>query len=354
MRAIVKPAPGPGLWMVDVAVPRPGAGEVLLEVKAASICGTDLHIRNWDPWAASHVRAPLVVGHEMCGVVAEQGRGVAEPPVGTRVSVESHIVCGRCQWCLAGNGHLCPLVRILGVHRDGVFAEWVAVPASNCRPDPPGMPYSIASLQENFGNAVHAASTPSVAGRTALVTGCGPVGLMTVATLRALGASLVLASDPSEYRRNLALRMGAGATFDPAAADLVEAVMAATGGAGADVLMEMSGVPSAIDRGFRLLKPGGEAVLLGLFSRPINFDFDDHIVFKGATVHGVVGRRLWGTWEQMKEMLGSGAVDLSPLVTHRFSLDDFDAALDLMASGRCGKVVMFPQPSDADGPLTTP
>jgi threonine 3-dehydrogenase len=354
MRAIVKPAPGPGLEMVDMDAPRPGPGEVLLEVKAASICGTDLHIRNWDQWAASHVKAPLVVGHEMCGVVAEHGPGVASPAVGIRVSVESHIVCGRCRWCLTGNAHLCPLVRILGVHRDGVFAEWVTVPAANCRPDPPDMPYSIASLQENFGNAVHAASTPSVSGRSVLVTGCGPVGLMAIAALRALGASLVLASDPSGYRLDLALRMGAAATFDPSTRDLVASGMAATEGSGVDVLLEMSGVPSAIDQGFRLLKPGGEAVLLGLFSRPIVFDFDDHIVFKGATVHGVVGRRLWGTWEQMQEMLGSGAVDLSPLVTHRFSLDDFDAALDLMASGRCGKVVMFPQPSDADGPLTTP
>jgi threonine 3-dehydrogenase len=353
MRAVVKPGPGPGLEMREVPAPQPGRGEVLLRVKAASICGTDLHIRNWDPWAADHVATPLVVGHETCGLVVAHGEGVSDPPVGTLVSVESHVVCGSCVLCRTGKGHLCPQSSIFGVHRDGVFAELVAAPAANCWPDPPGMPYSIASLQENFGNAVHTASTPAVAGRKVLVTGCGPVGVMAIAAARALGARSVLASDISEYRLDLARTMGAEAVFNPNRVDLHAEVMAATEGDGVDVLLEMSGVASAIDQGFRLLRPGGEVALLGLFSKPISFDFDDRIVFKGATVHGIVGRRLWATWYQMRAMQRARAVDLSPMVTHRFALDDFDLAFDLMASGECGKVVMFPDPADADGPLTT-
>ena len=352
MRAVVKPGPGPGLEMRDVPVPRPGRGEVLLQVKAASICGTDLHIRNWDPWAAERMTPPLVVGHETCGVVAAYGEGVAGPPLGTLVSVESHVVCGTCVLCRTGKGHLCPQTSILGVHRDGVFAEYVTVPEVNCWADPPGMPYSIASLQENFGNAVHTASTPAVAGRKVLVTGCGPVGVMAIAAARALGARSVLASDVSDYRLAMALAMGAEAAFNPSRTDLQAAVMAATDGDGVDVLLEMSGAPAALDEGFRLLRPGGEAALLGLFSRPVTFDFDDRLVFKGATVHGIAGRRLWATWYQMRAMLRSHAVDLFPVVTHRFALDDFAAAFDLMASGACGKVVLFPDPAYADGPLS--
>ncbi len=352
MRAIVKTGPGTGLEMVDRPRPRPGPGEVLLQVKAASICGTDLHIRNWDPWAADHVVLPLTVGHEMCGIVVEHGSGVSEPALGTLVSVESHVVDGTCPWCRTGKGHLCPNTRILGVHRDGVFADYVAVPFSNAWPDPADMALSIASLQENFGNAVHTASTPEVAGRKVLVTGCGPVGVMAIAAARALGARSVYATDVSDFRLGLAATMGADLTVNPRTADVVDVIETATEGEGIDVLLEMSGAPSAAEDGFELLKPGGEVALLGLFSKPIPFDFDDAIIFKGATVHGIVGRRLWETWYQMRALLRAGAVDLSPLVTHRFALDDYDSAFDLMESGDCGKVVMFADPADADGPLT--
>jgi len=351
MRAIVKPAPGPGLEMVEVPAPRPGPGEVLLRVKATSICGTDLHIRDWDPWAQSHLRPPLVVGHEMCGVVEERGEGVSAPAVGDLVSVESHVVCHRCSFCRTGKGHLCENTEILGVHRDGVYADYVVVPAVNAWPDPPDMPYSIASLQENFGNAVHAASVPRVAGRKVLVTGCGPVGIMAIAVAKALGARSVYATDISDFRLELAAKMGADLTLNPTRTDVVEAVADATEREGVDVLLEMSGAPSAIDQGFSVLKPGGEAALLGLTSAPIMFDLDAHIIFKGATVHGVVGRKLWDSWLEMRGLLRSGAVDLAPVVTHRFALEDFETAFDLMASGECGKVVMFPDPADADGPL---
>jgi threonine 3-dehydrogenase len=300
------------------------------------------------------VVTPLIVGHEMCGIIDAHGPGVTNPPIGTLVSVESHVVDGTCAWCRTGKGHLCPQTRILGVHRDGAFAEFVTVPAVNAWPSPAGMPYSIATLLENFGNAVHTASTPPVAGRKVLVTGAGPVGIMAVAVAKALGARSVISTDVSDYRLALASTMGATMTLNPRREDVVAEIRSATDGEGVDVLFEMSGAESAIVEGFSVLKPGGQAALLGLSSKPIQFDIDDAIVFKGATVHGIVGRRLWDTWYEGNALLRSGAIDLTPLVTHRFRLNDFDAAFDLMASGECGKVVMFVDPEDADGPLEAP
>lgn len=338
--------------MEDVAVPSPGRGEVLVQVKAMSICGTDLHIYRWDPWAAEHVDVPVTVGHELCGVVAELGPGVDEPSVGSLVSVESHIVCGICTWCRTGRSHLCRDTRLLGIDRDGAYAEYVVVPAQNAWPNPPDMALSVASLLENFGNAVHTASTPAVAGKIVLVTGMGPVGLMTMATALALGARAVIGSDISDYRLELAEKMGAALAVNPQRDDLATHVLAATDGEGVDVLLETSGAPQAIDAGFGTLKSGGEAALLGLSSRPFEFDLDDHVIFKGATVYGIFGRKLWETWFQATSLIASGAVDLTPVVTHRFAFDDFDEAFALMDSGRCGKIVMFPDPADADGPLS--
>jgi len=352
MRAIVKKSPGFGFEMVDVPPPEVGDEDVLIQVKATSICGTDLHIYEWNPWAQDHVKLPLTIGHELCGVVVEKGANADGPEVGQLVSAESHVVCNRCSFCRTGKGHLCENTEILGVHRDGAFAEFVAVPAINAWVDPPEMPYSIAALQENFGNAVHTASVPLVAGRKVLVTGCGPVGVMAIAAARALGARSVYATDVSDYRLSMAWTMGADLTINPRKQDVFSTVMDATEGEGVDVLLEMSGAPSAIDEGFRALKPGGEAALLGLTSADLSFNLDDHIIFKGASVHGIVGRKLWDTWYKMRGLLRSGAIDLAPLITHRFALDDFENAFDLMATGECGKVVMFPDPADADGPLS--
>lgn len=337
--------------MQDVPVPRPGADEVLVEVKAMSICGTDLHIYRWDSWAGRHVSPPVTIGHEVCGIVVEHGEQVEEPALGTLVSIESHVVCNRCTWCRTGRSNLCRNTELLGIDRDGAYAEYVVVPAQNVWSDPPDMPYSIASLQENFGNAVHTASTPDVAGRAVLVTGMGPVGLMTLATALALGARAVYGTDVSDYRLELADKLGASLTLNPERDDVAAAVLGATRGEGVGVLLETSGAPGAIRDGFSLLKAGGEAALLGLSSRPIEFDLDDNVIFKGATVHGIFGRKLWETWYQARGLMASGAVDLEPIITHRFVLDDFEDAFALMSSGRCGKIVMFPHPADADGPL---
>jgi len=342
MRAVVKPVAGPGLQATEVPIPAIGPDEVLVKVRAASICGTDLHIYKWDPWAASRVHPPIVAGHEVCGEVVDRGAMVQTPALGDLVSLESHVICNTCAYCRTGLGHICANTRVIGVDRDGCFAEYIAIPAQNAWPNPPDLPLEIAVIQENFGNAVHTAFAADLRSKKVLVTGCGPVGLMTVAVARAIGARAIYATDISRYRVDFARRMGADLALHASEDSVVEAVLDATDGEGVDVLLEMSGAPSAIDQGFRLLKPGGEAALLGVAPGAFEFDWNRHLVFKAAHVTGIYGRRLWQTWYQARGLIRSGAVDLSPMVTHRFKLAEFDLAFQAMASGETGKVMLTP------------
>jgi threonine 3-dehydrogenase len=347
MTAIVKPEQAPGMMLDEVPVPQVGPEEVLIKVQAVSICGTDLHIYKWDPWARKRIRPPLVVGHEFCGTVVELGRNVLEVNEGDFVSAESHIICNTCSQCRTGQGHICQNTQIIGVDRDGCWAEYIVLPARNLWVNPPDMSVEIASLQENFGNAVHTAFTTDLTAKKVLVTGCGPVGLMTVAVAKAAGARSIYATDISPYRLRLAEQMGADHVLNVAQIDVVSFIMEETEGEGVDVLLEMSGASSAIDQGFMVLKDGGEAALLGLTPAPIGFDINSHVIFKGATVYGIVGREIWGTWFRMRGLLNSGAVDLRPLVTHRFSLEQWEEAIKVMGSGKSGKVVMFLERSDS-------
>ena len=342
MRAVVKGHAGPGFEMRDVPIPAVQPDEVLIKVRAASICGTDLHIYNWDAWSASRVQPPIVVGHEVCGEVVERGSSVTTPELGDFVSLESHVICNTCAYCRTGLGHICENTRLIGVDRDGGFAEYIAIAAQNAWPNPPDLPLEIAVLQENFGNAVHTAFAVDLRAKKVLVTGCGPVGLMTVAVARAIGARAVYATDVSPYRVEFARRMGADLALHASSDPVVELVRKATDGEGVDVLLEMSGAPSAIDQGFSLLKPGGEAALLGVAPGPFEFDWNHHIVFKAAKVLGISGRRLWQTWYQSRGLIRSGAVDLSPLVTHHFKMEEFDQAFETMSSGTSGKVMLTP------------
>jgi threonine 3-dehydrogenase len=342
MKAVVKPSPGPGFELTQCPIPVCGPQDVLVKVKAASICGTDLHIYNWDKWAESRIRPPVIMGHEVCGEVVDRGSAVTQPKVGDFVSLESHVICNICPYCRTGRGHICQSTQLIGVDRDGGFAEYIAIPAQNAWVNPPDMPVEIAVLQENFGNAVHTAFAVDLTAKKVLVTGCGPVGLMTIAVARAAGARSIYATDVSQYRLDLACRMGAHTVVDARQGDVIGRILEVTDGDGVDVLLEMSGVPSAIEQGFSLLKPGGEAALLGVAPGPFTFDWNHHIVFKAARVYGVSGRKLWETWYQSRGLLRSGAVDLAPLVTHRFKLEEFDQAIETMASGESGKVVLFP------------
>jgi threonine 3-dehydrogenase len=342
MQAIIKARPGPGLEMASLPVPALKADEVLVRVRAASICGTDLHIYHWDPWAAGRLKPPLIVGHEVCGEVVDRGSTVTSPNIGELVSLESHVICNTCAYCRTGQGHLCENSRVIGVDRDGGFAEYIAIASQNAWPNPPDLPLEIAVLQENFGNAVHTAFSGDLRAKKVMLTGCGPVGLMTLAVAKAIGARSLFATDISRYRLAFALKMGADLALHAVEDQVYEQVMESTDGEGVDVLLEMSGAPTAIDQGFRLLKPGGEAILLGVAPGAFEFDWNHHLVFKGARVRGITGRRLWETWYQARGLIRSGAVDLSPMVTHRFKFHEFDQAFHQMASGESGKVMLTP------------
>jgi len=342
MRAVFKTRAGRGLEMRETPIPAPGPDDVLIRVKATSICGTDLHIYNWDPWAAGRIKPPVIVGHELCGEVVERGCRVTTVGVGDFVSAESHIVCGVCDLCRTGNGHICRNTQIIGVDRDGCWAEYIVLPAQNAWTNPPDYPVDFAVLEENLGNAVHTAFAVDLRSMKVLVTGCGPVGLMTILVAKAIGARAVYATDVSAYRLDLAKKVGADLVCNPQTDDVPALIRDATRGDGVDVLLEMSGAPAAIRQGFELLKFGGKAALLGLPSAPVEFDLANHIIFKGATVYGVAGRELWQTWFQMRGLLRSNAIDLAPIVTHHFRLDEYEQAVSTMAGGESGKVVMKP------------
>ncbi len=345
MQAVAKLHPGPGFEMIQTAIPEPGPRDILIKVLVASICGTDVHIYKWDPWSQGRIKPPLIIGHEFVGEIVALGAQVRsdEPRVGDIVSAESHIVCGVCQQCKLGHAHICPNTRILGVDANGSYAEYLTLPVENAWKNPKEMPLQIASLQENFGNAVHTVSSVDVRAKTVLITGCGPVGLMAIPVARAYGAEVVVVTDVSEYRLDLARKMGASLTINAAEVDVEACAQDAVRNKGFDVLVEMSGSPQAMIQGLRLLKPGGEAALLGLTPSALNtFDINNLIIMKGITVHGIAGRRLWETWYQMRALISSNTVNLAPLITHEFPLSRWQEALDTMASGKSGKIVMYP------------
>lgn len=347
MRAVCKMTPTPGATLETLPVPEIGPREALVKVRAATICGTDLHIYRWDDWAKSRVKAPMPFGHELAGDVVRIGADVTNVQIGDYVGCESHFVCGHCYLCRIGQPHICRNVQILGVDRPGCFAEYVVVDAANLWPTATHLPPAVCAAQEPFGNAVHACLATNLTARTVLVTGCGPIGLMSVAIARAAGASRIFATDTNAARRETALSFGATDVLDARDPTVVEKIQAATGGEGVDVLIEMSGHASAVKQGFGALRFGGFASLLGISSRPIpDFDLTNAVVFKGATVYGVSGRKMFETWFQTRGLIETGRVDLKPLITHHLPLADFETAFDLMLSGKALKVALYPHGLD--------
>lgn len=344
MRAVRKLAREPGLVLDEVPVPDPREDEVLVRVEAASVCGTDLHIHRYDAWAAGRVEPPLTLGHELCGTVVAHGSGVRSIDEGDFVSAESHVTCGVCFHCRTGRAHMCERTRILGVDRDGGFADYVAVPASVVwKTDRARIPPEIACLQEPFGNAVFAASTQELGGRTVAVLGCGPVGLFTVAIARAFGAGRLLASDHVPFRIALAERLGADGVAD---VDRVEDVPGwfteRNEGEGLDVVFEMSGALAAVHDAFEIVRHGGHVVLFGIPSRPVEIDLATSLIFKNLTVTAVNGRQIWETWFTTRWLLEHRVVDLRPLITAELPLERFEEAFDLLASGEACKIVLRP------------
>ena len=340
MQALVKTEAAPGMEMREMPVPAIGPSDVLVAVETASVCGTDLHIYHWDEWAQARIKPPYIPGHEFSGTVAAVGELVTDVQVGDFVSAEMHVACGRCKQCRSGQAHVCQFVKILGVDADGAFADYVRIPASNIWKLSPVIPRDFGSLFDPFGNAVHTVLSGDIAGQTVAVMGCGPIGLFAIAVAKACGAAHIFAIEPNEHRRELARQMGAGTLLDPANDDVEKRVKDATTGSGVDVLVEMSGHPSAIAQGFKLLRMGGRASLLGIPSRPVEMDLADAVIFKGATVHGINGRKMYETWFQAEALLSSGGIDLSPVITHRLPLARFDEAMHLLESGEASKILL--------------
>lgn len=326
--------------MQEVPVPSFGPTDVLIAVETASVCGTDLHIYHWDEWAQNRIKPPYIPGHEFCGTVAAVGELVHGLSVGDFVSAEMHIACGHCLQCRTGQAHVCQFVKILGVDGDGAFADYVRIPAANVWKLSPEIPREYGSLFDPFGNAVHTALSGPIAAQTVAVTGCGPIGLFSISIAKACGAARVFAIEPNTKRRELARRMGADVLLDPTAEDVDAKVKSETDGNGVDVLLEMSGHPAAIRQGFDILRNGGRASLLGLPSKPFELDIANAIIFKGATVHGINGRKMYETWFQAEALMRDPRVDLSPVITHRLPLAQFDEAMKLLESGEASKILL--------------
>jgi threonine 3-dehydrogenase len=339
MEAVVKAKAAPGIELREVPVPEPGPGEVLVRVQAASVCGTDLHIFNWDQWAQGRIKPPLIPGHEFSGTVAGVGRGVTAVKEGDFVSAEMHVACGKCLECRIGQAHICQHVRILGLDANGAFAKYVIIPETNIWKLTPSIPRDWCSLLDPLGNAVHTVLAGPIAAQTVIVMGCGAIGLFSIAVAKACGAAKVFAIEVNAHRRAVAATMGADLVLDPATDNVKEKILEATGGTGVDVLLEMSGHPAAIRQGFALLRTGGRASLLGIPSQPVELDLATSIIFKGATVQGINGRKMFETWFQMEALLASGKLNLEPVITHRLRLSEFTQGMKFLQSGEAIKVV---------------
>lgn len=343
MRALVKSAPGVGMELVERPIPVCGSRDVLIRVHHAGVCGTDLHIWEWDSWASGRLKPPVTIGHEFAGEVVELGveaRAEGLLAIGDLVTAEGHIICGHCLPCRTGHGHLCVRTSIIGVDRDGAFADYIVMPMSNVM-KLDGIPTDIGAIMDPIGNAVHTAlEGGDLTGCTALVLGCGPIGCFAVGVLRAAGASLVLASDFNAFRRGLAAKMGAHHVFDPATDDVVARVRELTEGIGADLICEMSGHPAGHAQAFAAARPGGRVNMLGTPSRTTEVDFARDVIFKGLTLYGVTGRKMYTTWIQMTRLLRSGQFDPRPVVTHRFPLDRIADAIGVIKDGSAGKVIL--------------
>lgn len=345
MRALVKTDPAPGAQLLTVDIPPVGPRDALIKVKATSICGTDLHIYRWDQWAQTRLHPPRRFGHELAGEVVEVGSAVTLVRPGDYVSADSHIACGVCYQCRTGRRHICANLSILGVDVDGCFSDYAVIPEASLWKNSPTLRPEVACVQDPLGNAVYATLVEPVSGRSMAVFGCGPVGLFAVGVARASGARPIFAVDVNEFRMGLAKQMGATHLVRAGDENVVDTILRETGGLGVDVVLEMSGAHQAIQQGFQVLTKGGRFTAFGIPEEPIPyFDLANQVIFKGARVIGINGREMFQTWYEMADLLNSGALDPSPVITHAFTLEEYQAAFDLLLSPsrQCGKVVLIP------------
>lgn len=342
MRALVKETPGPGMVVRDRPTPSCGSTDVLIRVRHAGVCGTDLHIWEWDSWASARLRPPVIIGHEFAGEIVELGRDAEREGLlaaGDEVTAEGHIVCGHCLQCRLGAAHLCQRTRVIGVDRDGAFADYISMPASNVM-KLDGIPTEIGAIMDPLGNAVHTVLESTVPGASVFVLGCGPIGCFAVGVARAAGASLVIASDFNSRRLELARAMGAHVTLNPGKDDVLARILELTDGDGVDLVCEMSGHPSGHAQAFSAARLGGRVNLLGTPSRTTEVDFARDVIFKGLTLYGVTGRKMYETWHEMRRFLRAGQLDPRPVITHRFPLEHFAEAIQVIKDGEAGKVIL--------------
>jgi len=338
MRALVKSKAETGLWMEHIPVPDPGPNDVLIRVKKSAICGTDVHIWNWDSWAQKTIPVPMVVGHEFCGEIAQVGSAVTKVQVGARVSGEGHIVCGKCRNCRAGRGHLCRNTLGVGVHRPGSFAEFVCIPEDNVVPIPDDVPDEIAAIFDPFGNAVHTALSFDLVGEDVLVTGAGPIGIMGAMVAKRSGARKVVITDINPVRLALAEKLGIDHVVDASRENLSDVMKRIGMTEGFDVGLEMSGAAPAFRDMIDKMNNGGKIAILGI--APTGFEIDwNKVIFKMLNLKGIYGREMFETWYKMIAFV-QGGLDLSPLITHRIGIDSFRDGFEAMRSGNSGKVVM--------------
>lgn len=338
MKALVKSYAKPGLWCEEVEPPQIGHNDVLIRIRKTAICGTDIHIYNWDQWAQNVIPVPMTIGHEFVGEIVEIGSEVQGLQRGQRVSGEGHITCGHCRNCRAGRRHLCPNTQGIGVNRPGAFAEYLSLPAVNVYPLPDDIPDNIAAFLDPFGNATHTALSHDMVGEDVLITGAGPIGIMAAAIARHAGARYVVVTDVNEYRLKLAKKMGANMAVNIADENLNQAMQNLGMTEGFDVGMEMSGNPQALRQLIGAMVNGGKLALLGIPPSDTAIDWNQ-VIFKGLLIKGIYGREMFETWYKMIAMLKSG-LDISPVLTHQFPVDEFQAAFDVMRSGQSGKVVL--------------
>jgi threonine 3-dehydrogenase len=338
MKALVKKYNKPGLWLDEVPVPTPGINDVLIKIKKTSICGTDVHIYNWDEWAQKTIKIPTVIGHVYVGTVEAVGSNVHDFYKGELVSGEGHLVCGHCRNCLAGRRHLCMKSRGVGVNRDGAFAEYLCIPAGNVWVCDPNIPEEILSIFDPFGNAVHTALSYDLLGEDVLITGAGPIGIMAIAVAKHAGARYVVITDVNPARLELAGKMGATRVVDARKESLNDIMKELDMKEGFDIGLEMSGSKEAFNDMLPTICHGGKIAMLGILDRDTSIDWD-LVVFNGLTLKGIYGRQMFETWYKMTVMIQTG-LDLSPVITHQFKYTDFKEGFELMGSGKSGKIIL--------------
>ena len=329
--------------LTSMPIPKCGPGQVLIKVQSAALCGTDMHIFEWNAWARSvGIELPYIMGHECCGDVVAVGEGVYAVKVGDKVAGETHIPCGHCYQCMNGEQHICANLKMFGIHTNGCFAQYAVIPAVCARPIPREISCDIGAVMEPLGTAVRAASEMQVAGANVMVLGCGPIGLFAVAAARSMGAAKIFATDISPARLEIAQIMGATQALNPLTQDVAQIVLTKTGNFGVDVVIEASGNVEALKDSFRYLRKGGRLALIGLPGKPIELELGREIVFKEAKIIGIHGRKMFETWTQMENMLAAGKLDVSPVITHKLPLNKWQQGVELAKNGEACKVIYHP------------